>query len=219
MTKHHKTDIPIENPSSENIDPDLQAMLQELEIEKSASQPQGDGQTSSASSSDGELLRLQKELLKLQSQFAEKEEIAKKAQIDYINLKSDFDFLLRQTKLKEETLEQETLIKVVKNLLPFLEDLRKSLLHLTELQKAEPLGQGVQMVYEKFLKTLAEFSIFPIEAIGLEPDTLFHEPVTMQPASKPSEKGKIIGVFEQGFYLKKGAEQLPIIPSKVIIAS
>jgi molecular chaperone GrpE len=133
-------------------------------------------------------LEKDKELAQLQALLTEKEEITKKAQIDYINLKSDFEFLLRQTKIKEETLEQDTLIKVIKKLLPFVEDLRKSLLHLTEQQKAEPLGKGVQMVYEKFVKTLVEFSIFPIESIGLEPNALFHEPVGMQPASQEGEK-------------------------------
>jgi molecular chaperone GrpE (heat shock protein) len=141
-------DSPLEKTPITNDEADLQAMLQELEIEKSAANPQGDDQTASQSSTSraNEL-----ELIKLQAQLAEKEEIAKKAQIDYINLKADFDFLVRQTKMKEASLEQDILIKVVKKLLPFVEDLRKSLLHFTDEQKTEPLGKGVQMVYDKFL--------------------------------------------------------------------
>ena len=81
----------------------------------------------------------QGEVMKLQQLLTEKEEIAKKAQIDYINLKADFDFLVRQTKMKEEAAEQENLLKVVKKLLPFVEDLRKSLENLSSEQKEEPL--------------------------------------------------------------------------------
>jgi molecular chaperone GrpE (heat shock protein) len=161
-TSKKNDDIHIEKPSTTNDDADLQAMLQELEIEKSATNPQGDDQTTAQSSTSGANAL---ELIKLQAQLTEKDEIAKKAQIDYINLKADFDFLVRQTKKKEETLEQEILIKVVKKLLPFVEDLRKSLLHLTEEQKAEPLGKGVQMIYDKFLFALAELHIFPIDTL------------------------------------------------------
>lgn len=195
MTKKQHTD-----------DQDFQEILQDLETQK-------EEQISSSPSKDNN------ELLKFKTLVAEKEEIAKKAQIDYINLKSDFDFLLRQTKLKEENLEQEIVMKTVKKLLPFVEDLRKSLETLSSEQKQEPLGQGVQMVYEKFIRTLADFAIFPIESMGVEPDSRFHEPVWTQPATTKSEKGKIIKVFEQGFYFKKGEDKLTIIPSKVIIAA
>jgi molecular chaperone GrpE len=158
-----------------------------------------------------------KELITLQAQLLEKEEIAKKAQIDYINLKADFDFLVRQTKAKEETLEQDTLIKVVKKLLPFVEDLRKSLLHLTASQKADALGKGVQMVYDKFISALAELSIFPIDTLFVEPDAQFHEPISIQPTEDKKLKGKIMQIFEQGFYYKKGEERVVLLPSKVVI--
>lgn len=205
-------DLPIEKPSLASGDEDLQAILQELEIEKAASNPTGDDQSSPATSTPSSL-----QLIKLQALLAEKEEIAKKAQIDYINLKADFDFLARQTKKKEESLEQETLLKVVKQLLPFVEDLRKSLLHLSPEQKTEPLGKGVQIVYDKFLSTLSEFSIFPIDTLSVAPDTQFHEPVSIQPTDNKKLKGKIIQIFQQGFYYKKGEETIVLLPSKVII--
>jgi molecular chaperone GrpE len=155
----------------------------------------------------------------LQTLITEKEEIAKKAQIDYINLKADFDFLVRQTQIKEQSLEQETLLKVIKKLLPFVEDLRKSLYHLTDEQKTTPLGKGVQMVYDKYLQTLSEFSIFPIEALGLEPDSFLHEPLGMKPTADKKLKGKIIEIVEQGFFFKTGAENIVILPAKVLIGS
>ena len=158
-----------------------------------------------------------KELETRKSKLAEQEEITKKAQLDYINLKTDFDFLLRQTKLKEQTMEQETLIKVVKKLLPFVEDLRKSLLHLTEEQKADGLGKGVQMVYEKFLDTLAEFNIFPIDETGVEVDPQLHEPISLMPTTDKNLKGKVVQIFDQGFVLRKDGNQQVIFASKVIV--
>jgi len=53
----------------------------------------------------------------------------------------------------------------------------------------------------------------------LEPSTLFHEPVSIKEVSDKKLKGKIIEVFEQGFYLDTGSEKITLSPSKVIIGS
>jgi molecular chaperone GrpE (heat shock protein) len=73
------------------------------------------------------------------------------------------------------------------------------------------------MVYDKFISALAELSIFPIATLHIAPDTQFHEPVSIQPTDQKKLKGKIIQIFEQGFYYKKGEETLVLLPSKVVI--
>ena len=80
-----------------------------------------------------------KKIQELEAQLKDKEEIAQKAQIAYLHLKNDFDLLSRQTQAKEKTMQQDSLIKVVKKILPFIENLRKSLETLTEEQKQEGL--------------------------------------------------------------------------------
>ena len=159
------------------------------------------------------LLKIQK----LESELKEKEEITQKAQIAYLHLKNDFDLLSRQTQAKEKTMQQDTLIKVIKNILPFIDNLRKSLETLTEEQKQEWLGRGVEMIYENCLKSLTELNVFPIESIWLEVDSQMHEPVSMIPTDDQKMKGKIISVFEQGFYYEKEDVKIVIIPSKVVI--
>ena len=119
MTKNDK------KQSQQTDEKELQDILNELETEQEVSVEQQESNIV--------------EIIKLQKLLTEKEEIAKKAQVDYIHLKADFDFLVRQTKMKEETAEQENLLKVVKKLLPFVEDLRKSLENLSLEQKEEPL--------------------------------------------------------------------------------
>jgi molecular chaperone GrpE (heat shock protein) len=71
----------------------------------------------------------------LENQLQEKDEIAKNSQINYLHLKADFDILQRQTQQKIDNAERDAEIKVVKELLPFVENLRKSLLNLTDDQK------------------------------------------------------------------------------------
>ncbi len=160
---------------------------------------------------------LLKQVSDLQAELAEKEEITKRSQIDYLNLKTDFEFLQRHTEQKLQNAEKDATIKVIKKIIPTIENLRKSLLNLSEQQLASPTGQGVQMIYKSLIQNLADFHIFPIEAIGLEPDSNLHEPVATQPVNNKKQQGKIINEFEQGFYYQKDAEKILIHPSKVVV--
>ena len=44
------------------------------------------------------------------------------------------------------------------------------------------------MVYDRFIKALSEFSIFPIPSLHETPDTLLHEPIGMQPTEDKNLK-------------------------------
>ncbi len=153
----------------------------------------------------------------LENQLQEKEEIAKNSQIAYLHLKADFDILQRQSQQTMENAEQDATIKVVKEFLPFIENLRKSLLSLGEEQKNSSMGQGLQMMYDHFLKSLEKLKVKPIEALGLGPDPQLHEPISIQATDDETLKGKIIQEFEQGFYYEQGEKKLILLPAKVII--
>ena len=153
----------------------------------------------------------------LESQLQEKDEIAKNSQINYLHLKADFDILQRQTQQKIDNAERDAEIKVVKELLPFLENLRKSLLNLTEEQQASSLWEGIRMMYDNFIKSLEKLHIKPIESVWLEPNPQFHEPVSMQPVEDKNLKWKIIQEFQQGFVYENNDEVIVITPSRVIV--
>jgi molecular chaperone GrpE (heat shock protein) len=79
--------------------------------------------------------KLQAEIKKLQAQLAEKDEIVKNAQLAYLRAKNDMEMIQRQSAMKAESMHQDLLVKIVKKLLPFVEDLRKSLETLSEEDK------------------------------------------------------------------------------------
>ncbi len=204
---------------------DLQQMVSDLEEGAAEKEKKEDEKSESSSgneweqSTDDPLSLLLKKIQELEAQLKDKEEIAQKAQIAYLHLKNDFDLLSRQTQAKEKTMQQDSLIKVVKKILPFIENLRKSLETLTEEQKQEGLWRGVEMIYENSLKSLSELNVFPIESLGLEVDSQMHEPVSMMPTEDKKMKGKIISIFEQGFYYEKDEVKIVINPSKVIVGN
>lgn len=198
-------------PQEENVqaeemlthDTDLENMLEEAQKE--------------ANQAEADFAPLLNKIKTLESQLQEKEEIAKNSQIAYLHLKADFDILQRQSLQTTENAERDAVLKVVKEFLPFIENLRKSLLNLSEEQKASAMGQGLQMMYDNFLKSLEKLKVKAIEAIGLDPDPQFHEPISMQETEDKNLKGKIIQEFEQGFVYENDDEKFVILPSKVIV--
>ena len=204
MTKKHD-DNKIVNQDNDKDVKDLEKMLDDVKVQKD---------------SDETIGNLLLEIKKLQTQLAEKDEIVKNAQVAYLRTKNDMEMIQRQSAMKAESMYQDLLIKIVKKLLPFVEDLRKSLETLSNEQKESTMWKWVQMVYDKFIKALAEFSIIPIPSLHEFPDTMFHEPIWTQSVEDKKLKWKIIQVFEQWFYYKKEDwNKVTIFPSKVLIGS
>lgn len=144
-------------------------------------------------------------------------DIAKKVQYDYVNLKTDFDRLQRISLEKEKSMETDVLIKYMKKLFPVIDQLKTSLDHIDLSKKEDPFVEWIKMVYDNMLKTFASFNIYPIECLGLAPDSLLHEPLSTIPVEDESQKGKIVQVFQQGYYIEKNGEKTVIVPSKVVI--
>ena len=91
---------------------DLEEMLEDVKSDKN---------------NDEMIEQLQAEIKKLQVQLAEKDEIVKNAQLAYLRAKNDMEMIQRQSAMKAESMHQDLLVKIVKKLLPFVEDFRKSL--------------------------------------------------------------------------------------------
>lgn len=201
MTKKHDDQAIVQN-DNQNMK-DLEKMLEDVKSDKD----------------DEEMIeKLEAEIKRLQSQLAEKDEIVKNAQLAYLHAKNDMEMIQRQSAMKAESMHQDLLIKIVKKVLPFVEDLRKSLENLSDEDKNSPMWKWVQMVHDRFIKALEEFNVFPIPSLHETPDTLMHEPIWMQPTGDKESKWKIIQVFEQGFYYQKeNWDKVTIFPSKVII--
>ena len=188
---------------------DLEKKLEEVQKEKAAKDSSGQ-KDDNADDKDAKIQQLEKTL-------QEQMEITKRAQHDYINLKRDFDRYMQNMKEKSASLEVDTLISVVKKFLPFVENLRKSLITIPADQQESPFVKWLQMMYDNFLKTLESFNIKSIESIWLVPDSLLHEPVSVQPVEDKNLKGKIVQELEKGFVYEKDGDKRVVVPSKVVV--
>ena len=118
MTKKHDDQAIVQNDDQDMKD--LEEMLKEVKSDKD---------------DEERIEKLQAEIKKLQAQLAEKDEIVKNAQLAYLRAKNDMEMIQRQSAMKAESMHQDLLIKIVKKLLPFVEDLRKSLENLSDEDK------------------------------------------------------------------------------------
>lgn len=159
----------------------------------------------------------EKTIAQREKENAELGETCKRAQFDYINLKADMDLLQRRTTEKEANMQIDILIDTSKKFLPFMEELRKSLENIPEDKKEDPLTKGLQLTYNKFIAKLKELNITAIPALGEEPDSQLHEPVSMAPTKDKKLKWKIIQEFERGFIYEKDGIKKIVKPSKVVI--
>ena len=149
--EHHNAELENQNIADQDTQ-ELENMLEEASKE----------------AQEAEISPLIAKIAELEKALQEKEEIAKNSQIAYLHLKADFDILQRQTDQKIENANRDAKIKIVKKLIPQLENLRKSLLNLNDEQKESTMGKGLLMMQEGFYKVLGEMGIEPIASIGLE---------------------------------------------------
>lgn len=164
-----------------------------------------------------DIKQLEKEIASLASKLEETEQIAKKAQADYIHIKLDFDAYIARTEQAEKTREIDSLINVVKKFLPFINSLRQSLDTIPKEEQDNSLVQWVQLVYKKFISSLEQMNIYAIESIWLKPDIEYHEAVSTLPTQDKSQKWLIVQEFEQWFYYKHWDIKKVVTPAKVAI--
>ena len=145
------------------------------------------------------------------------EEVAKKAQYDYVMLKYDFDSFQRRVEQDAKDNKAQMLVDLMKKLLPVIDQLSHTVAHMpTDLTDNERAA-GVKLVYDNALKVLASLGIQKIATIGEEPDSELHEPLSVEPTADEKLKGKIVQEFVPGYILQQGETKKIIKAAKVIV--
>lgn len=117
----------------------------------------------------------------------------------YLRTLAEFDNYKKRT-LKEKT---ELILngseKTVKAVLPVLDDFERALKDESDDPKA--IKDGVQMIFNKFVKALESLGVKKIDTDGKNFDTDFHEAVAMVPGMGDEKKGKVIDCVQTGYTL------------------
>lgn len=87
--------------------------------------------------------------------------------------------------------------KTVAAILPILDDFERAIVDKSEDPKA--IKEGVQMIFNKFVKTLEGLGVKKIETNDKDFDVDFHEAIAMVPGMGDDKKGKIIDCVQTGY--------------------
>ena len=87
--------------------------------------------------------------------------------------------------------------KTVAAILPILDDFERAIADKSEDPKA--IKEGVQIIFNKFVKTLEGLGVKKIETNDKDFDVDFHEAIAMVPGMGDDKKGKIIDCVQTGY--------------------
>ena len=91
--------------------------------------------------------------------------------------------------------------KFITAILPVLDDMERAIENGAKTDDPAVLREGMELIYQKFMKTLEAQGVNKIETTDADFDTDVHEAVAMVPGMGDDKKGKVIDCLQQGYKL------------------
>ena len=91
--------------------------------------------------------------------------------------------------------------KVLTAILPVLDDMERAIANGSKTEDPQVLREGMELIYQKFVKTLEAQGVSKIETKDADFDTDLHEAVAMVPGMGEEKKGKVIDCLQEGYKL------------------
>lgn len=117
----------------------------------------------------------------------------------YLRAVAEFDNYRKRTLKEKAELLLNGSEKAVCAFLPMLDDFERAIADKTEDVNA--IKEGMQIIFNKFNKTLESLGVKKIETEGKDFDVDFHEAVAMVPGMGDDKKGKVIDCVQTGYQL------------------
>jgi molecular chaperone GrpE len=145
-------------------------------------------------------------------------ELLAEARKEVLRAQAELENFRKRARREMEESKQYAELSLISDLLPVLDNLTRALTAAGgEADAAESqagLIQGVKMVADLLLQTLAQHHCHPIEAMGQPFDPNFHAAISQQP-STDHEPGTVILEVQRGYVLHDRV----VRPSQVIIST
>ena len=206
--KKDKNEIKNHNHNnSENLNAEDENSLKKMESNHSGVNQETNGEDREKS------LLLEEEI----TQAKNKIEQLEKEVLDYkdklLRKAAEFENYKRRTENDQVNLIKYAAESFIVKLLPVVDDLERSLQHIDNAKDIASLKQGINLVYDKFIKVLNEQGVNHIDAVGKPFDVHYHDAMLQQPA-KDVEPHTVINELEKGYMYKDRV----IRHSKVIVS-
>ena len=126
-----------------------------------------------------------------------------KSQKEYLFLMAEFDNYRKRTVKEKAELIKNGGEKAMLGLLPVIDDFERAIDAIDKSSDVEGLKEGVDLIYNKFMKYLESQQVKPMESTGTDFDADIYEAVTTFPAPYESMKGKVIDTVQKGYTINE----------------
>ena len=135
----------------------------------------------------------------LTKELEEAKNIIEEQKDKYLRLSAEFDNYRKRTLKEKAELIKNGGEKAISAILPILDDLERALENMQKTDDLKAIHEGIDLIYQKFLKNLTQEGLEKMNPIGENFDTDYHEAVALVPASAEEQKGKVLDCVQTGY--------------------
>ncbi len=160
-----------------------------------------------------ETAALPADVAELQDALKEKTREAEEHYERLLRLAAEMENLKKRQERDRADLLQFANENLIKELLPVVDNLELALDHGRQLETPAPLLEGLEMVYQGFLKALEKFGVAPMISVGQSFDPAFHNAVMQEEAPEVPDR-TILKELQKGYLLRTRL----LRPAMVVVA-
>ncbi len=151
---------------------------------------------------------------KLEKELETVKKLVEEQKDKYLRLSAEFDNYRKRTLKEKAELIKNGGEKAITSILPILDDLERALQNMQKAEDVKAIYDGVDLIYQKFLKGLSHEGLKKMEPIGEAFDTDYHEAIALVPSPSEEQKGKVLDCVQTGYTLNDKV----IRHAKVVVA-
>jgi len=118
----------------------------------------------------------------------------------YLRLYSEFDNYRKRTIKEKIDLQKSASQDLIVDLLPVIDDFERALQAFEEHKVDDEAIKGIELIYNKLFNLLVRKGLEPMNSMGTEFNTDYHEAITNIQADDDM-KGKVVDVIQKGYLL------------------
>ena len=120
----------------------------------------------------------------------------------YLRLSAEFDNYRKRTMKEKAELILNGGEKSLSSILPVVDDFERAIKTMETATDVQAVKEGVELIYNKFMATLAQNGVKVIETKDQPLNTDYHEAIAVIPAPSEAQKGRILDCVQTGYTLK-----------------
>lgn len=130
----------------------------------------------------------------------------------YLRSAADLENTRKRQRREADDAKFETKTKILKEILPVVDNLERAVEHAGAGQENSPIVEGVQLVLRQLMTAFERLDVTSVEALGQPFDPNLHEAISQQESDSPP--GSVVTVLQRGY---KSGDRL-LRPALVVVA-